>query len=45
MVVLEVPRAVLRGLAVEPEVMQGQAVRPAVELQDGRHREAERTGH
>ena len=34
--VLEVLRAVLRG------AQQGQAVRPAVELQEGRQREAER---
>ena len=35
---------VLRGVVVQPEAQQGQAVWPAVELQEGRQREAERPG-
>ena len=42
--VLKVPRAMLWGVAVQLEAQQGQAVRPAVELQEGRQREAERPG-
>ena len=33
-----------RPVPVLPEAQQGQAVRPAVELQEGRQREAERPG-